>query len=353
MHELATLGFGPFFAKQLEGGDGDELIPARIASAYRGGYQVWSEVGEGTACLPPHLLRELRIEGLPGVGDWVTLESPPAAEATAIIKRVLDRRTVFTRGAAGRGTYEQVVAANVDLVFCVCGLDADYNVRRIERYLARIWASGAVPVVVLNKADICEDAAECVLEVEEHCPGVDVYLISALQQEGLAEVRALIQFGQTAAVVGSSGAGKSTLVNALLGEDKMATGAVRARDGRGCHVTSHRQIVLLPDGGLLLDTPGMRELQLPDDEGISEVFTDVAEFAGQCHFKDCAHESEPGCAVKAAVAAGELPVERVAHYLKLGKEAQSFELRQNEHERRKSERVLSVRIRKWKGQGND
>ena len=354
MYDLCQLGYGPFFEEQLQNQTNQALIPARIAAEHRGGYQVWSVVGEGFAQLSGRLLRELEELALPGVGDWVVLKSPPGAGQTTIIEGVLDRTTAFTRGAAGRQSRGQVVAANVDLVFTVCGLDSDYNPRRIERYLARIWASGAQPVIILNKADLCEDAGMRAIEIEGSCPGVQVQVISALHAEGLDEVRSLIQPGLTAAFVGSSGAGKSTLVNALLGEQRMAVAEVSETDGRGCHTTSHRQLVLLPTGGLLLDTPGMRELQLLDEDGIDAVFADIEILAEACRFKDCRHDSEPGCAVKQAVAEGELPAERLDHFLKLVREAKAFALRHNEHQRRKSERVWgqlaaeAVHIRKWK-----
>jgi ribosome biogenesis GTPase len=354
VYELCQLGFGPFFEEQTKSEANEALLPARIAAEHRGGYEVWSAVGEGFAQLSGRLLRELEDLALPGVGDWIALKSPPGPGQTTIIERVLDRRTAFIRGAAGRQTRGQVVAANVDMVFAVCGLDSDYNPRRIERYLARIWASGAQPAIILNKADICEDAEMRAIEIEASCPGVAVLVISALRAEGLDEIRSLIQPGLTAAFVGSSGAGKSTLVNALLGEQRMAVAQVSETDGRGCHTTSHRQLVLLPDGGLLLDTPGMRELQMFDEGGIGAVFADIEALAEGCRFQDCRHDSEPGCAVKQAVAEGELPAERLDHFLKLVREAQAFELRHNEHLRRKSERVWgqlaaeAVRIRKWK-----
>jgi ribosome biogenesis GTPase len=248
-----------------------------------------------------------------------------------------------------------VIAANVDRVFVVCGLDADFNVRRIERYLARVWASGAQPAVVLNKADICDDLTGRVAEVEECCVGVPVHPVSALHSEGVEALRASIHDGLTVALVGSSGAGKSTLVNALLGEERMPTGAVRARDGRGRHVTTHRELVLLPGGGLLLDTPGMRELQLVDEEGLGAVFGDIAALAARCRFRDCRHDTEPGCAVKAAAESGELAAERLEHYRKLEREARAYELRHDEHKRRQAERVWGqlhdevARLRRWKG----
>ncbi len=354
MHELSTLGFGSFFEEQVRQLSGD-VIPARVAAEHRGGYDVWAQAGAGFAQLAGRLTRGLEDEEYPGVGDWVVLRSQPGPGNTTIIDNVLNRRTVFLRGAAGPEARAQVVAANVDLVFAVCGLDANYNVRRIERYVARIWASGAQPVVVLNKGDVCGHADERVSEVESHCPGVQVLVTSALHSGGLDAIRGLVPPGITAALVGSSGVGKSTLVNALTGEQLMATGEIRAHDGRGRHVTTHRQLVQLPAAGLLLDTPGMRELQLVDEDGIGAVFPDIEELSLSCRFADCAHDSEPGCAVRNAVESGRLSAERLGHYLKLEKEAQAFELRRNEHSRRKSERVWGQlrkegdRIRRWKG----
>lgn len=355
VYEISALGFGPFFEQQLQASGNDKLIPARVAAEHRGAYEVWSATGSGRAELAGRLRVQIPEAGSPGVGDWVVVNEAPGPGRTAIIERVLERRTVFTRGAAGREARAQVVAANVDLVFAVCGLDADFSVRRIERYLARIWASGALPSVVLNKADVCADPWSRVAEVERHAVGVPIHVISALRAEGIEAVRACIHDGMTVALVGSSGAGKSTLVNALLGEERMRTGEVRARDGRGCHVTTHRQLVLLPGGGLLLDTPGMRELQLLDDDGIDSVFGDIAALAGRCRFRDCGHDSEPGCAVKAAVESGELDADRFEHYRKLEREAQANELRHDEHRRRQAERVWGqlsdevAQLRNWKG----
>ncbi len=355
MHELSALGFGPFFEQQLRPSDGDNAIPARIAAEHRGAYEVWSNAGSGRAQLAGRLRLEPGDAGAPGVGDWVVVGDAPDPYHTAVIERVLERRTVFTRGAAGREAHAQVVAANVDLVFAVCGLDADFNGRRIERYLARIWASGAQPAVILNKADICADPEARVAEVGGHAAGVPVHAISALRSEGIEAVRACIRDGMTVALVGSSGAGKSTLVNALLGEERMRTGEVRASDGRGRHVTTHRQLVLLPGGGLLLDTPGMRELQLLDDDGIDAVFGDIAALAGRCRYRDCRHDTEPGCAVMEAVESGALSAGRFEHYRKLEREARANELRNDEHRRRQAERVWGqlsdelALLRKWKG----
>jgi ribosome biogenesis GTPase len=336
-YDLPTLGFGPFFATQLPGVD--EVV-ARVAAEHRGRYHVWSSSGETTAQLAGRLMRSLEERAFPGVGDWVTLRERPEPRETAIINAVLSRRTVFVRGAAGRDARGQVVAANVDFVFVVCGLDADYNPRRIERYLARVWASGAQPVVVLNKADVCDCLTERVAEVRSVCLGAPVLNTSALQSDGLDEIRERIGPGITAAFVGSSGAGKSTLINGLLGEQRMATAQTRARDGRGCHTTTHRQLIMLPGGGLLIDTPGMRELQLSDEEGIDAVFSDIAELSDQCRFRDCRHQGEPGCAVRDAVAAGRIDVVRLAHYHKLEAEARANEQRHDERARRQADRAF-------------
>jgi ribosome biogenesis GTPase len=355
VYQLSALGFGPFFEQQLQPSGGDPVIAARVAAEHRGAYEVWSTAGAGRAQLAGRLRLELEDTGAPGVGDWVVVGDASGPDHTCVIERVLDRRTVFTRGAAGREARPQVVAANVDLVFAVCGLDADFNVRRIERYLARIWASGAQPAVVLNKADLCDDLASRLSEVASHCPGVPLHVTSALHAEGIEAVRACIEDGMTVALVGSSGAGKSTLVNALLGEERQRTGQVRASDGRGCHVTTHRQLVLLPEGGLLLDTPGMRELQLLDEDGLDAVFGDLAALASCCRFRDCRHDTEPGCAVKEAVESGALDADRFSHYRKLQREARANELRRDEHRRRQAERVWGqlsdevAQLRKWKG----
>jgi len=335
--DLPTLGWDPSFEEEWQGVSSPGQVPARIAAEHRGAYEAWAPSGSGWARVGGRLRHEL--EALPGVGDWVALDASPGPDRTAVIQRILDRRTAFIRGAAGRKATAQVVAANVDTVFVVCGLDEDFNVRRIERYVARVWASGAQPVVVLSKADLVGDAGARLDEVVANAPGVAVFAISALQGAGLAELRAHLAPGRTVALVGSSGAGKSTLVNVLLGEERMATGAVRASDGRGRHVTSHRQLVLLPAGGLLLDTPGMRELQLLDEAGLEAAFEDVAALARRCRFTDCGHDAEPGCAVRGAVETGELEPDRLAHFLQLGREARANERRHDARLSRADERA--------------
>jgi ribosome biogenesis GTPase / thiamine phosphate phosphatase len=350
VYDLSSLGFGPFFQEQHF----DGLVPARVAAEHRGGYQVWATTSTGLARLSGKLRH---AEESAAVGDWVALRDEPGPAHVAVIERIFARRTVFTRGAAGRQAHPQVVAANVDQVFAVCGLDSDFNVHRIERYLARIWSSGAAPAVVLNKADLCADPAEAVAEVERHALGVPIFVTRALAAGGVSHIATTIAAGSTAAFVGSSGAGKSTLINALVGEAVMPTGNTRESDGRGCHTTSSRQLVLLPQGGLVLDTPGMRELQLLDEDGLDRAFGEIEALAARCRFRDCSHQQEPGCAVRHAVSCDELDPDRLEHLQKLQREARAYQVRHDERLRRQSERVWgqlhkeAARLRKWKEGG--
>ncbi len=340
MSELSLLGWSPFFEAQWQQWASPELVPARVAAEHRDAYEVWSARGQGLARLTGRLRRELGEDGRPVAGDWVALGGEPG-EGEVTVERLFARRSAFSRGAAGREARRQVVAANLDRVLVVQGVDGDFNLRRLERYVARVWASGAQPTVVLTKADLCADVAARLSEVESRCPAVPVLAVCAPAGEGLTGLRALVGTGETAALVGSSGAGKSTLVNALLGEARMATAEVSERDGRGRHTTVHRQLLRLPDGaGLLLDTPGMRELQLLDDEGLSRVFEDLETLAAACRFSDCGHEGEPGCAVRAAVASGELEPDQLDHYLQLRREARAAELRHDERRRREADRAF-------------
>ena len=252
----------------------------------------------------------------PAVGDFVWLEGG-AAQGNAVIQGILPRRSVFVRRAAGSGCAEQVVAANIDTVFICMALNGDFNLRRLERYLAVAWDSGAVPVVVLTKADLCGDMARRLGEVRKAAAGAEVLTVSAVEPDGWRALLPYIGRGRTVALAGSSGVGKSTLINRLLGEERLVTGGLRS-DDRGRHTTTRRELFLLETGGMVIDTPGMRELGLwAVDSGVEQSFADIEALAAQCRFRNCSHTGEPGCAVRAALASGELSGERLQSYQKL------------------------------------
>ncbi|MBA4792476.1 ribosome small subunit-dependent GTPase A [Phenylobacterium sp.] len=302
------------------------LIPARVAVQHRARYVLIGAAGEFSAEASGRFLHNASATDLPVVGDWVAV-TPPQGDGVAIVQAVLPRRSQFVRRAAGTQDKPQVVAANFDVVFLTTGLDADFNLRRIERYLTAAWRTGAQPVVVLTKADLVDDPSEQVAEVEKIAAGAPVHALSSLTGEGVEAVAGYLAPGRTAVLLGMSGVGKSTLVNALAGEARQTVGEVRAADGRGRHTTTHRELILLPGGGLILDTPGMRELGLwdPGEEAASQTFEDIEALALQCRFRNCAHAGEPGCAVQAAIAAGDLTPERLESYRKLERESAYFE----------------------------
>lgn len=296
------------------------LVPGRVIVQQRGLYGLATEAGEVRAEISGKLARDAEAGGYPAAGDWVAA-SAAGRDELAIIHHVLPRRTAFTRRAAGTLGGVQVIAANVDVAFLTASLNADLNPRRVERYLASAWQSGAAPVILLTKADLCDDVEGEVARIETIAVGAPVHAISSVTGRGLEALKTYLAPGRTAVMVGSSGAGKSTLVNALVGSDRMVTQAIREDDGRGRHTTSHRELILLPGGGLLLDTPGMRELGLWEaEEGLAATFDDIEALAAQCKFSDCGHGNEPGCAVRAALEDGALDDERWRGYRKLQRE---------------------------------
>ena len=316
--DLAAYGFDGRFAALA--GEYDPLVAGRILSQEKGIYRVISGMGEQLAEVSGKF--RYRVEAVseyPAVGDFVMLDTNDMGRA--VIHHVLPRKSVFVRKAAGTAKLEQVVAANIDTVFCCMSLNLDFNLRRLERYLSTGWDSGAIPVVVLTKADLCEDISEKVREVEQAAAGVDILVTSALAGEGYEKILPYIKKGQTVALLGSSGVGKSTLINALLGEYHMSTNGLRD-DDKGRHTTTHRELLLLKNGGIVIDTPGMRELGMWDvAEGVDRAFSDIEEIAAGCRFADCRHNGEPGCAVRAAIDCGELDEARLKSYQKLRTEA--------------------------------
>jgi ribosome biogenesis GTPase / thiamine phosphate phosphatase len=317
---LAALGWGEPFATSFREQAEPGRRPGRVVAEDRGLYLVATAIGD----VPASVSGRFRFQATedagawPAVGDWVALDDRSGG---GTIHAVLPRRSAFSRMAAGKETRTQVIGANVDVVFVVTSLNHDFNVRRLERYLAAAWESGARPVVVLSKADLAGDVDGPLLAAESVAPGVPILVVSAVDGTGLDAVRSHLAPGRTLAVVGSSGVGKSTLINALAGCELQAVAEVRLDDGRGRHTTIRRELVRLDDGALVLDTPGMREFALDDEIGLGSSFADLEAIAGACRFRDCAHRSEPGCAVRAATRDGTLGADRVEAYVKLSREA--------------------------------
>jgi ribosome biogenesis GTPase len=347
---LESLGWSTFFANGFARYIEQGYSAGRVALEHKNRYQIFSESGQMWGEISGRMRHDAAgRDAFPAVGDWVAMSTGPGGTpggapggTQAIIHAVLPRRSKFSRKAPGAVTEEQIVAANVDTVFLVTGLDDNFNVRRIERYLTLAWESGASPVVVLNKADLRADVEACVAETESVAFGAPVIAVSAAGGEGIERLRELIGPGRTAALMGSSGVGKSTITNALAGEQVMDAGSVSDSVGKGRHTTTHRELIPLPDGGLLIDTPGMRELQLwGGDEGLHETFEDVEELAARCRFGDCRHEGEPGCAIAEAIDNGTLDERRFGNYQKLQRELAYFN-------RRHDKSLMAAEKKKWK-----
>ena len=304
------------------------MKPARVTAVFSHCFEVHSDRGRSLASRSGKLSYEtLYAAKQPTVGDFVAIEETSAE--SALIRGVLQRRSCLTRQEVG-GPEAQVIAANVDVSMVVQSLSGDYNVSRAQRYLAVVWEAGITPLIVLTKADelACEEVEEKVAIMAANCPGSEVLAISALTGAGMEELRRHLAPGRTFVAMGSSGVGKSTLLNAMMGRNAMATQAVREGDQRGRHTTTHRQMFLLPEGSIFIDTPGMRELGLFSFGGLSETFQDVASIAKECRFRDCSHRDEPGCAVREAISHGDLDEKRWSDYVKLQSEEQHFAAKQ-------------------------
>jgi len=358
---LNKLGWNNKFENEFNTIKKHGYIPARVIREEKGHYLLQHETGVCTSQVSGKLRYNAKtISDFPSVGDWVSINLINN-NSEAIIYSVLSRKSSFTRKAPisggrkvkdvndrkitfGGSTEEQIVAANIDVIFLVTALDDNYNLRRLERYLLMAWNSGATPVIVLNKIDMCDNLNKIMQEVNDVAAGVPVHFISAINNEGINELKQYLDDGVTIGLFGSSGVGKSTLINCFLEEDdKLLTGAIRERDQKGRHTTTWRELVILPTGGILIDTPGMRELQVwSDAEELNTLFDDIKELEHQCKFNDCSHKKEPGCAIRKALESGELDSKRYENYLIMDIEVSYLSNRINEKEKAYTKRDILI-----------
>jgi len=340
--DLTTFGWSEFFEVNFKSYAENGYTCGRVALEHKNFFRVYTQYGEVLAEISGKLRHEaVNRRDLPVVGDWVVIRSR-LENGRVTIHAVLPRRTSFARKIAGSRTEQQIVGANIDTVFLLTSLNQDFSLRRIERYLVMAWESGANPIIILSKSDLCDRVADAIDEVHAIARGVPIYAVSIVAGCGLQDIAQYFKRGQTVALLGSSGVGKSTLINHFAGVDRLKVQTVRESDDRGRHTTTHRELVLLPAGGIVLDTPGMRELQLWDNnESLQLVFDDIEALAGRCFFSDCCHQDEPRCAVREALIAGTIDIERYESYEKLQKELKYLA-------RRRDKQSEILEKKKWK-----
>lgn len=339
---LSRLGWDNFFEKEFEKISVADLLPGRVLRVNKSNYLIQTSTGEFSAEVSGKF--HFNADGpsdFPAVGDWIAMQIIED-EKKGIIEHLIVRKNSFSRKVAGAKTDEQVIASNIDYVFIISSLNQDINLRRIERYVTLSRECKLNPVIILSKSDQCDAIEEIVREVSSVCGNIAVHAISALKDIGIEELQKYFEGNKTVAVVGSSGVGKSTLINRLMNSDSMEVRETSSYKDKGRHTTSHRELLILPEGGMIIDTPGMRELQLWEgSEGVSETFADIEKYLGQCKFSDCKHESEPGCAIRKAMDAGELDEDRYRSYQKLQREINWFE-------NRKDKKAMMEQKKKWK-----
>ena len=347
--DLHVLGWNDFFQTHWNAHAGKGLQPARVVEEQKEAYRVLGEFGEIAAEITGRFRHKAgdRSE-FPVVGDWVVVDATPS-DGKGRVHEILPRRSKLSRKAAGARAVEQVLVSNVDVAFVVMSLNADLNPRRLERYLGTIWEGGALPVVLLSKADLCADRQSAAEGIEGRSPGVGIHMLSSRTGEGLNALEAYTRPGKTVVFLGSSGVGKSTLINRLLGSEEQKTLEIRDGDDRGRHATTYRRLFVLPGGGLLIDTPGMRELQLwGSDSELEDTFDEIGELSVQCRFNNCGHDTEPGCAVLEAIARGTLAQDRLLNYRKLKREQQFLDRRRDQAVQAEQKKIWKQRHRALK-----
>lgn len=366
---LIKLGWNNEFQKEFDNIKNNEYIPARVIREEKGRYILMHEGGECTSTVAGRLrYKTSSIADFPAVGDWVGVKLINE-DKEAVIYTLLNRKSSLTRKAPvsggrkvkdimgrkvtrGGSTEEQVVAANIDIIFIVISMDNNFNLRRLERFLLLAYNSGAIPVIILNKIDLCDNVEEKTLQVEEIALGVEIHSISALNSVGIENLRKYLGENNTIGLFGSSGVGKSTLINALLQYNKLQTGEVRESDSKGRHTTTWRELVIIPSGGIIIDTPGMRELQIWSNENeLDEIFEDITTLESQCKFNDCSHENESGCAIALAIENGTLDKQRYENYLLMKMEVGYLNRRVNEKEKAYTKRERFIQRIKDKEKG--